>query len=496
LLQTLSRNKERTIVFFLLGIYLLYAFLWQDVLFYDESYYLDRGSQVSTSMFFHHLTDGPLYSLWFKVLSFLCPNPEGRYFLSWGLLVTLVATIPWLARIRSAWIYALVLLCIPFFNVGPYVSLFASMFFVIGLCLILRLELTVVDALVLSCVLCFLVAFCRPEFEYGVFIAGAASVVAILARGFKESKTRAIASLLLVGGLVGSMVAVVKHSEQSRSGLAFVQHYNLRASQKGLLGGESAPLSLYAYKVFHVAPRSGATMGEFFRANPRLFLGHVLDNAMDPKFFLALAALVAVTAYLWLIVKEGSLISASVFVVVISIPVAIGSLLVYPRRHYSVIAVPTVLLFAIQVIKPERWMRKVSVPLVLLGATALIVARPLLKHQIPNHHPGLLSVRCLRDLDASEAGRSSTMFDSIGIPNVYLISPKVQGSIFYISDLQGFERWTRETKPDWIVTGPDMALQYHMTAAELDELIQSEFRYVPHACPTTTGLTVYTAPAR
>jgi hypothetical protein len=496
LLQTLSRNKERTLIFCLVGIYLLLACLWQDIAFYDESYYLDRGTQIHASMFLHELTEGPLYSLWFRVLAFVCPNPVWRFFFSWGLLVTIVATIPWLMRIRSAWIYALILFCVPFFSVGPYVSLFASMFLVIGLCLILRYDLPIVDALVLSCTLCFVAAFCRPEFEYGVFVSGAVAVVAIMAKGFHESQRRAVFAILLILCLMSTMLVAIRHSDQSRSGLAFVQHFNIRASQKGLLGGESPPLSLYAYKVFHVTAGRKATIGAFFRSNPRLFFGHLAANAADPKFFLPLIVLLAVIAYTWLTKKDRSLLPASIFILMISVPVVVGSLVIYPRRHYAVIAFPAVVLFALQVFMPRRAIRTVSVPWLLILATALIVAKPLLKRQIPNKHSGLLTIQCLRDLEASKRERSSTMFDSIGIPNVYFASPKVHGAIFDLTDLQSFKSWASQTRPDWILAGPEMEMQYHISPEQLNELATGEMGYVPHACPAATGLTVYTLPNR
>jgi len=447
-------------------------------------------------MFLHELTEGPLYSLWFRVLSFVCPNPVWRYFFSWGLLVTIVAIIPWLMRIRSAWIYVLILFSVPFFSVGPYVSLFASMFFVIGLCLILRWNLSVVEALSQCCLLCFVAAFCRPEFEYGVFVSGIAAVIAIVAKGFQESKRKATLAVFVILCLMGTMLVVISHSDQSRSGLAFVQHFNVRASEKGLLGGESPPLSLYAYKVFHVAAGRKATIGVFFHSNPRLFLGHLAANAADPKFFLPLMFLLAVLAYTWLIKKDRSLLPASIFILMISVPVVVGSLVIYPRRHYAVIAFPAIVLFALQVFMPRRAIRTVSVPLLLILATALIVAKPLVKRQIPNKHSGLLTIHCLRDLEASRPERSSTMFDSIGIPNVYFARPKARGAIFDLTDLQSFESWASQTRPDWILAGPEMEMQYHISEVQLNEFAIGDLGYVPHTFAAATGLTVYSVPDR
>jgi hypothetical protein len=85
---------------------------------------------------------------------------------------------------------------------------------------------------------------------------------------------------------------------------------------------------------------------------------------------------------------------------------------------------------------------------------------------------------------------------SSAIGEVYFASPKVHGAIFDLTDLQSFKSWTSQTRPDWILAGPEMEMQYHISAAQLNELATDEMGYVPHACPAATGLTVYTLPDR
>ena len=49
----------------------------------DETMYLHSASSLQAGAFVWHQSWSPLYMLWFKLLSYLCPDPLTRYFLSW-----------------------------------------------------------------------------------------------------------------------------------------------------------------------------------------------------------------------------------------------------------------------------------------------------------------------------------------------------------------------------------------------------------------------------
>ena len=500
-ISSLIDTRERAFVCCLTAIYLCLAYFWQNISLYDESFYLDSGNHIHASTFIHGLQSSPLYGLWFRILTRFFPDALDRYFASWVLLVTSVSIFPAMLKIPRSWLYTLVLVSIPFFSITPYISLFASLFLVGGLCFILRNESTTISALSISCALCFLIAFARPEYALGVFFSAGAAVIALALGKAHISRRVMVLTLLLVAFLASTMLFVVLHSDTRRSGSAFAQHVNLRASQKGLLGNADPWLSSYAQKALNVDPNDSvvnidATIGDFFRADPRLFIKYITYNLIDPRMIGLLFAVFLVVIWPWLKPERASLRPVSCFVFLISLPSIASSLLIYPEHHYAVIIFPSVLILALQMLKKPRWITEAAFSWIfVLGFTIMFVhevaARVEWKLRPPQPTPGVLAVECLRNIEREHPVKDATMFDPIGLPDVYLSSPHKRVAIYDIPDWNSFRSWAIQTKPGWILITPEVATEYHVSSDQVQEFLGLELSYSPHACPASTALTVY-----
>ena len=175
-----DRTTELATLLCLTAFYLVIASFVLGISFHDDTDYLRSGVLVNHLSFLSMQEWTPLYALWFKFLALFCPNPVWRYFLSWGLLAIFIALVPAWMRMPGAWAYAFLILSFPFLTVSPYVSLFAAAIILLGLCLVLLRKPPVSGALAAACSVCFVVGFCRPEFDYGVFLAAIGTIAALV----------------------------------------------------------------------------------------------------------------------------------------------------------------------------------------------------------------------------------------------------------------------------------------------------------------------------
>jgi hypothetical protein len=122
------------------------------------------------------------------------------------------------------------------------------------------------------------------------------------------------------------MLYVLAHAQHNRSGIAFAQHYSVRASERGLVPkGDAAWNSDYTERTFgidtsHDATHVTASIGDFARAKPRLFLRHILTNLCDSRTVLFLPLVLAVGLWPWFRKDLRPLRAASAFFLVICVP--------------------------------------------------------------------------------------------------------------------------------------------------------------------------------
>jgi hypothetical protein len=113
-----TKHRERTIVFGLIALYLLIACFWMGMSFFDDTMYMFWGRTASLHSLTHFVPDAPMYALWLKMLGKVFHDPVWSYLFSWAFLVTVVSSIPFLFKVRLAWLYTLAVLLIPLFSIS------------------------------------------------------------------------------------------------------------------------------------------------------------------------------------------------------------------------------------------------------------------------------------------------------------------------------------------------------------------------------------------
>lgn len=492
-------GRGSVVVLVLLGLFLALAWCWQDIGFHDETIYLASARQVSLHQLWQGLETAPLYGYWYQLLALICPDPEWRYFLSWGLLVSLLMTLPLALRVPGAWVYALALVCLPVFRIWPYVSLFAALLLLIGLLVVRLRRLSVGWAIASAFTACFVAAFARSEYVYGVFCA--LLLFALLAPTRMAGLSRRSGWLLTLFMLVltGLLVVIQQQSDSGRSGVAFAQHYNLRAAEQGLLGADNPWTSDYALKAFHIDPGHNAAstqapLGAFLRADPARFFAHVLANVKDPRTLGLGLTVLLLTFWPWLR-RDTALRPVAAYALLVSLPTLAASVLIYPRYHYAVTILPVLLLYAVELLRCERWLKlshaRWLLPLALLPMLVFALAPDLLARRAIPSRPGLTTIACLQTLERERVAGPGLMFDSVGHPMTYLQDDWRRVGEQDIEGWDAFLRWLATARPDWVLVTPTLAAHFQRTPAELAAGLTVTAGYRPHHCPAPAELTVY-----
>lgn len=492
-------RAEVALVVAVLALTLLLALLWQDIGFYDETIYLAQLTMVTPEWLLSGLEKAPLYAWWYKLLSGLCPDPVQLYFLSWGLLVGLLLTLPLLFRLPGAWLYALALACLPIFRIWPYVSLPVAVILLVGLLLVLQRRLSPAAAIAMALLACFIAAHVRSEYVYGVFCAFAAFAVATLCGWHQQGRAGRLLLLLLLLGVTVWMAQVQRLSDTGRSGVAFAQHVNLRASERGELAANPWT-SDHALREFGLgagqnAANTSAGLGDFLRADPQRFARHLLLNLLDPRTWLLTVAVLLLVLWPWLRQGRAELRPASVYVGLVSLPTLAATLLIYPRLHYAVSILPVLVVLALVLLRPQRLLKPAHAPWLLLAAVPvmLVIAvgpRELLAGRWLAERPGLATVSCLRALEQDMAPGPRLMLDALGYPQTYLAGDWRWEADFSLQDRHALQAWLLAQRPDWVVSAPQQAQRLLLTPESLTTFMAGQ-GYRAHVCPAPSVVTVY-----
>jgi hypothetical protein len=453
----------------------------------------------------------PLYDAWLHIIALVTPDGLWEFFASWALLLLLLMVLPALFRLRYSWIYATVLLCGPFFTVKPFIWIFSAVLITLGACLVLYKQRTIAEAMFAACVTSFILSFARSEFDTIVWVTGATCLAALLiearrsvmdAAGSKSShgwnRWLMVATILLLFG-VASYTKKVARGE--RSGMAFAQHFNIRAAERGALQGPNAWSSNYAEQAFgvdtgHNALTSTASLGDYFRANPRLFLRHVFTNLRDPKTLIFVLFIAIVLGIPWLRKDRRGLRPAGLFVASMVVPALIEISLIYPRDHYALMVFPALLLLLLQSV-PEQ---SVSEPplVILLGAGAiLMISVSVIVPRITGdttprmERVRLRQIRCMRTADRASAS-SSIVFEPQPVEDILLLRKHVAMDGSALPLWSDFKSWSSANHPSWIAVDEQLPAHYGVQPAEMQDFLHGQLGYVAHACPAKAGMTVYT----
>jgi hypothetical protein len=500
------KSRERIIVLGLVACYLLIACCWQGISLYDDSLYLRIGQTFHLSNFWTGASYAPLYGLWIKLIGVVFHDPVVWYMANWALMVALVASIPLWMRVPYAWAYTLILVTLPIFSIGPYISLFAAVFIVFGISLIVTSGISISSSITVAGAGCFLVAFARPEFEYALYLCFIAALLALPFEGARGHIRSIAARLIILIAMCGAVHLLMHHVPSERSGIAFAQHYNWRAAKKGLLGHEDPFTSNYTQRAFGIDPNGNAndpsaSIGDFLRANPHLFLGHVLQNLRDYRTLVPLLGILLLAALPWGLTRYRTLRPASIYLILVSVPVLASMAIIYPRAHYPVVIFPAALVFALQVLALHRPEATPPSPWIILpvGLTCIIAAA--VYHQNhrfeidTNERRSIRIVRCIQAVERATGPGNGRIYDTATVlfDDVYFPTPLARINPPVPSQWSTFTPWIAATRPSWIILSPWIPQTYQQTPDAMYTFFTKQLGYIPHDCPAT-GDIIYTLP--
>jgi hypothetical protein len=487
-----------------IALYLLLACFWMGISFSDDSAYLSRATWIHAHSLVYDQDWAPLYSFWLKFLHLLFADPVHWYMGSWAILVVALSIVPLLIGNRLAWAYTLLLFLLPLFEIDTYVAHFAALILVCGAALVLRYKLSTSSATVLACITCFVAAYSRPEFAYGVYLTAAAALLALALDNSRGRPSIAAAKVCSVAAIVWVMHYSLAHTHSTRSGMAFWQHFNLRAEEKGILPPGAAWNSDYTFRLFHIPVGSPSSLpavpiDAFYKADPHLFLVHILENVRDIHAIFPFCLLLAVAVWGWCQPKDRALRPAILYLLLICAPIIATVLLVYPRPHYFVIATPTLLLTALYLL-PEDIEDRAPRPLaILLIGSALIMLKVAYRYTQPpithnsSYRQSTALVRCIHAVELSTGHGDGTLFDTKTYfwDDIYFRGPRQRLSPTTFPDWTSYRTAILQSHPAWIIQNDDDAT-YNQQPGTMDHFLTTELTYTPHPCPASDGVVIYT----
>lgn len=476
---------------------------------YDNTTYLWATTLVAYREPFRVHAWSPLYIYYLEAVGRICHDMVARYFVAWGITAAALALVPVSFRMRRSWIYGAVLISFPFLTTDPFLSLFVAPFLVAGLCLVLRRRLPLQQMFLLFAATAFVLSFARPEYDYAVFLCAIASLASLLLQAIHPTATaflsarplpRAAMLTALTVLIACGTVAVLHHADRSRSGIAFAQHFNMRAAEHGGLHTTAAWKEDYALRVFHLDPGHDATntttsIGDFFRANPHLFLRHIARNLIDKRTLEILLPSLVLLAWPWFFGAAAHMRHASFYLLVAALPSVAAMIVIYPRPHYAILVFPMLLLYATQLPDGNGWL---TPPLWVLPVGCLLIwytnVGSRLRHETlepPAIRMNLERIQCTRAFDRSTPARRP-VFDATGIKFIYLFHDHDAQTLATLPTWQQFQTWATTSQPEWISTDPGVAKAYGIAPDDFDDFVRGKLRFTPHVCAAAPELTIYT----
>lgn len=319
-----------------LTIYYLFASIFfQDVALHDEStFYLSQKERLSFSSFLTGAEYGPLYALWYKGIALLVQDNLALYFASWALLV--VFSVELMRRATKpvgSVIPILITLGLPIFKVSPYVGLFASVV-ILGGFLATTLQKNTDRGIIAIALSGLLAGLARPEFLYApaFLLLGSLACTPLL----KKPRLHVILVCALITAL---SLSISRSSDTGRGAVAFEQHFNLRASERGEIGNQTPWTAKHA-RLFFFQNEDRDTrykLSDYLKANPTAVASHIVSNVTDARTLMLLLASAGIAFFLY---RSGRSLAA-LYVAVMSLPPIISCAVIYPRNHYVVTIILT-----------------------------------------------------------------------------------------------------------------------------------------------------------
>lgn len=319
-----------------LSIYYLFASIFfQDIALHDEStFYLSQKDRLSFSSFLTGAEYGPLYALWYKGIALLVRDNLALYFASWALLVVFAVELMRRAtKPVDSVIPILVTLGLPIFKVSPYVGLFASVV-ILGGFLATTSQKNDDRGIIVIALSGLLAGLARPEFLYAPAFLLLGSLACIPFT--KKPRIHVIMVCALTAAL---SLSISRSSDTGRGAVAFEQHFNLRASERGEIGNQVPWTAKHARQFFFQNEDRDIRykLSDYIAANPTAVASHVVRNVTDPRTLLLLLASIGIA---FLLFRSDRRLAAT-YVAVMSLPPIISCAVIYPRNHYVVTIILT-----------------------------------------------------------------------------------------------------------------------------------------------------------
>lgn len=410
--------------------YLCASIFFQDIALHDEStFYLSQKDRLTLSSFLTGAEYGPLYALWYKLIALAVRDNMALYFASWALLVALAIELMRRAtRSVGSVIPLLITLGLPIFKVSPYVGLFASVV-ILGGFIATTAQKNGDRAIVAIALSGLLAGLSRPEFLYAPVFLLAGCLLCF--PFFKAPRAHVILTCTVIAAL---SLFISRGSDTGRGAVAFEQHFNLRASERGELGNQVPWTAKHARQFFFQNEDRDVRykLSDYAKANPTAVATHVVRNIVDVRTLLLLLASAGIAFALF---RSGRPLAA-VYVTVMSLPPLISCALIYPRNHYVVtvlltlVAAGTIVLN--DLIAKRQQLQKLRVP-VLLALLLMVFVFSLnlkaMKAWHHNHasldfgdlHPLASTILEVRSLEPLRPGQQpQVIFDPYGGISIYL----------------------------------------------------------------------------
>lgn len=488
-METTNTNDARTVLKWSIVLtiyYILATMFFMDIGLHDETtFYLSQKDEITFSSFFTQAEYGPLYAAWYKLISLFVWDNIALYFVSWGLLVALsVQLIRVATQSVGNIIPVLITLALPMFKVWPYVGMFAGALILLGF-IVAKSQKSANGAIIVSAFSSLLVGLARPEFLYGPAMLLIGCILFALFRRQPNAKTILICFVIAVLGLV-----ISRNSDTGRGAVAFEQHFNLRASERGELGDEVPWTSKHARKVFFQSAEKKIDyrISDYVKSNPGEVIKHVARNIIDPRTLLLGLACAAVAFFLYRAKQP----LGALYVAVLALPPLLGCTLIYPRNHYIVSIFLTLIAgasisMAHFMAGNDRWQRlqRLKTPIIvflLLFVLVFPIAHKTLKlphkhiakHGIAALHPVVATAMELREME--ELGmfkQPLVMFEPYGGIHNYLHGSWRWIPEFHVLSREEFLNMVRNRGASAFMINRYILNYYKLSDQEVDEAFKA-----------------------
>jgi hypothetical protein len=250
-----------------------------DILFHDESLYLDKGNKFISNYLF---MDGFIYFAWYKLLSFFVTDTITLYYFNYTVLLSINPFLIYIllrkmkqARFTSAVFSILFLISTVNVIAWPLITRFAI---ILGTFILIFSVKDKKNKYLVALLGFSLLVYTRPEYILSLLIFSIASIIYLLYRFSKSHKRVLVLGALLTLFLNIFILFAKSPASTNRSVMAFGQHYGVHLYNKGKISEDpNTNWRKIMKKNFH----TDQSIIQAFFCNPGEMINHVLANIRD-----------------------------------------------------------------------------------------------------------------------------------------------------------------------------------------------------------------------